>query len=175
LCLSTLNRFRNDQNIRYTKGLFFETTLADKSSVVYTLKDWDHEGYPSLYRLYMETNDPTEWQFATKYLDGWEHWEILCECNWFKPYIARWRRELEIRMKSQSLARIMASAKIPGKEQLMANRYLIEKGWEPKGEQDRKRGRPSKEDIQKEAHRISSTDSRLNADFERINSLKAVN
>lgn len=162
--------FRNSTNSRYLKGLFFEQTLADKSSVVYTLKDQDHLGYPSLYRLYMETNDPTEYKFATEHLDGWEHWEMLCQCTWFQPYVQRWRRELELRMKSEALSRIMREAKTNSRDSFTANRYLLEKGWEVK--EKNTKGRPSKDQIREAAHEIASTRSRIDEDFERLNSLK---
>lgn len=165
-----MNKFRNDRNHRYTKGLFFELTLPEtRSSAIYTLKDWDHEYdgvlYKSLYRLYMEVNDPTEWKFAMAHLDGWEHWEILCNSTWFKPYVARWRRELELRLKSEALARIMRESKTGSKESFQASKYLLEKGWEPK---DTKRGRPSKDDIAREARSVVEERERLEADFERL-------
>lgn len=165
-------KFRHpNTNSRYLKGLFFEQTGADKSTVVYTLKDSDHEGYPSLYRFYMEVNDPTEWKFAQEYLDGWEHWEMLTSCTWFKPYIARWRKELELRMKSEALARIMRESKTTSKESFSANRYLLEKGWEPKEGPSHRRGRPSKDDIAKAATELASADKRLSDDLERLNIL----
>lgn len=152
--------------------MFYETTLVDKTSVVYTLKDWDHQVgdvlYPSLYLLYLKTNDPTEWRFATDHLDGWVHWEALLECNWFTPYVTRWRRELELRMKSHSLARIMAESKASSRDSFNANKYLLEKGWEPK-ESTSKRGRPSKDEIKAEANRLGSLEHAINADFDRIN------
>lgn len=158
--------FRSPAGSRYLKGLFFEQTPADKSTVVYTLKDQDHEGYPSLYRLYMETNDPTEWRFATTYLDGWEHWEMLCRCTWFTPYVERWRRELQLRLASQSLARIMAEAKTNSKESFVANKYLLERGWMPKD--SNKGGRPSKDSIRQAAHQIASEGQQVASDFERL-------
>lgn len=152
-----------------TKGLFFETTLADKSSVVYTLKDWDHTAngvtYPSLYRLYMDLADPTEYRFATTYLDCWDQWESLCACTWFKDIVARWRHHLDLKIRSHSLARIMAAAKTPSRDSFMANRYLLEKAWEPK---DSKRGRPSKEEIKREATEIVRIEGRLADDFKRL-------
>jgi hypothetical protein len=164
------NPFRNEKNVRYTKGLFFEMTLPEsRSSAMYTLKDWDHEvdgkTYKSLYRLYMEMNDPTEWKFATNCLDGWGHWELLCECNWFRPLVERWRKELELRMKSQALSRIMSEAKTGSREAFTANKYLLEKGWEPK---DAKRGRPSKEEIRREAKAALDINSRIDEDFNRL-------
>lgn len=161
------NKFRNPvSNQRFLKGLFFETTLADKSTVVYTLKDVDHEGYPSLYRLYMELDDPTEWKVSQELTDGWEHWEMLCNCTWFKPYVERWRKELYLRMQSQALHRIKTEAKTGSKESFGANKYLLEKGWEPKATNGR--GRPSKEEIAKQAHEIARTDSQLSEDFKRL-------
>ena len=163
------NKFRSTVNSRLLKGLFFEQTLADKTSCVYTLKDIDHEGLPSLYRLYMETDDPTEWDFANKHLDGWEHWEMLTACAWFKPYVERWRKELELRMKSKALARIKAEAKLTTKESFQANKYLLEKGWEPKDGQAKGRGRPTKDDIKKAASEAASQEKRLSEDMERMN------
>jgi len=163
------NPFRNPvSNQRYTKGLFFEQTLADKSTVVYTLKDVDHEGYPSLYRLYMELDDPTEWEVAQKLVDGWEHWEQLCSCTWFKPFIERWRKELELRMKSRALAKIKQEAKTGSKESFGANKYLLEKGWEPKEGSRNGRGRPSKDEIRKAAEAIAQTSSQLSEDYKRL-------
>lgn len=156
-------------NQRLLKGLFYETTLSDKSTVIYTLKDHDHSGYPSLYRLYMETNDPTEWRFSQEHLDGWEHWEMLCQATWFKPYAERWRKELDLRLKSQALVRIMSEAKTGSKESFQANKYLLEKGWEPKESSAAKRGRPSKDEIAKAAKDIASASSRLDEDFNRLN------
>lgn len=159
-------RFRNAQGVRYTKALFFETTLADKSTVVYTLKDQDHEGYPSLYRLFMETGDPTEYKFATRHLDGWEHWTMLCKCPWFEEYVSRWREELHLKIASESLARIMAEAKTSSRDSFTANRYLLERGWEPKDSS--KRGRPTKAAVKAEAARIASEAQQITNDFERL-------
>lgn len=165
---STTNKFKVN-NIRLLKAMFFEQAYGpDKSTVIYTLKDQDHQGYPSLYRLYMETNDPTEWKFATTYLDSWEHWEMLCQCTWFKPYLNRWRKELELRMKSHALARIMAEAKTTSKESFTANKYILEKGWEPKLMNTK--GRPSKEQIAQAANDIAISNKQLEEDFERISS-----
>lgn len=173
------NRFRNPvSNQRFLKALFFETTLADKSTVVYTLKDQDHSVedresgatrvYPSLYRLYMELDDPTEWKVAQELMDGWEHWEMLCNCNWFKPYVERWRKELHLRMQSQALVRIKSEAKTGSKESFGANKYLLERGWEPKEGSKHGRGRPSKDEIQKAAHELAKADNQLSEDFKRL-------
>lgn len=157
------SKFRNNSNTRYLKGLFYEMTLEDKSSVVYTLKDEDHLGYPSLKRIYLETNDPTEYIFATKHLDGLEHWEMLCNCSWFKPYVERWRKELDLKIKAEALSRILKEAKTNSKEAFQANRYILEKGWDK-----HTKGRPSKEDIAKAATEIVTSSSRIEEDYKRL-------
>ena len=166
------NKFRHPvNNNRLLRGLFFETQGEDKSSVIYTLKDVDHEGFPSMYRLFMEIDDPTEWEVAQKLVDGWEHWEMLCNCSWFKPYIERWRKELELRYKSKALQKIRTEAKAGGRDAFQANKYLLEKAWEPKESDKAKRGRPTKDDIKKAADELAKADNRLSTDWERISSL----
>jgi hypothetical protein len=135
--------------------------------VVYTLKDQDHLGYVSLYRVYMETADPTEYEFATKYLAGWEHWEALCACSWFQPYVSRWRRELEVRVRAKALREVQAVATNPDHpSSYHANKYLLDGSWKPKGES--KAGRPTKVAILAEASRIASEGQETASDFERI-------
>lgn len=151
------------------QGLFFETVGADKERVLYTLKDRDHEGFLSLYRLYMESNDPTEWTFANKYLENWAHWERLTECSWFKSYIERWRRELTLKLKSEALSRVIRESKTNSKESFMANKYLLDKGWEDKASKEpNTRGRPSKDEVKKAAKEIALNEDRLTKDFQRI-------
>lgn len=160
-----MNKFRSSINSRLLKALFYETVNADKSTVIYTLKDEDHEGFPSLYRLYMETSDSTEYDFAVRYLDGWEHWEMLCKCNWFKPYVSRWRRELEVKLRSQALKAIKDVADTrEHKDSLSANRFLLEKGWVKKQE----KGRPKQEDIEKAAILLAEDENKIKDDFARI-------
>ncbi len=159
-------KFRNQSGGYYLQGLFYEQTLADKSTVVYTLKEVDHEGYPSLYRLFMEhcILDPTEYTFAKKCLDGWNHWARLCECTWFQEYLTKWRRELELAVRSRALVNIIHESRTASKNSFMANKFLLEGNWK----QDRKAGRPSKDDIRKEAYEQVSQARKVSEDAERL-------
>lgn len=168
----TKSIFKNSMGNLYLRALFYETTQIDKASVVYTLKDTDHLGYVSLYRVYMECGDVTEYRFVQTYLDGWEHWEALLQCNWFKPYIDRWRRELETRIRSHALVEIRAVAGNPDHpSSYHANKYLLDGSWKPAGAS--KHGRPTQAAIQKEASRIASEGHQVASDFERILNPKA--
>ncbi len=140
-------------------------TLADeaKDKVIYTLKDQDHEGFPSLYRLYMDEADPTEYIFATKYFDSYDHWMNLTRRPWFKTIVARWRDELDVQIRATALKRIIAESKSSSKNAFMANKYLLEKGWKHEG-----KGRPSKDQIQAAAKEEAHKDKVLESDFLRV-------
>lgn len=158
------NPYRSAGGNRYTQALFWEM-VDDKSTVVYTLKDRDHQGFPSLYRLYMAENDPLEWAFSQKYLDGWEHWEMLSASGFFKPYITRWRYELELKLRSEALARAMVDAQSGSKTAQMSNKLLIQRGWSI---EKNTKGRPSKADIKREANRLAETNRVFEEDLNRI-------
>jgi hypothetical protein len=169
------SKFRNKNGVRLLRPLFYEwsSTLGDKevdqeSFTLYTLKDVDWKGYPSLYRLYMEMGDVTEYNFATTYFESWDHWETLCACGWFKPYVERWRNELDVRIKAEALYRIKVEAQTNGKNAFMANKYLLEKGWEAK-EGKAHRGRHSKDEIKNQAKIIAEEQKRLEDDANRLN------
>jgi len=166
--MSFATKFRNEQGVYFTKGLFFEQTLGDKSSVVYTLKDQDHEGFPSLYRLYMEAEDLTEWDFADEYLGGWGHWKQLCNCAWFKPYIERWREELELKIRGAALRRIKREAKSDSRNAYTANKFLVDAGWRPKEENKNTKGRPTKEQVKRAANEMARSETQVDEDLERI-------
>jgi hypothetical protein len=160
--------FKNASGAYLLRGLFYETTDSDKSTVVYTLKNESHEGYPSLKQLYMEVGDPTEYRFAVGYLSGVEHWEKLCDCAWFKPYVKSWRRELELKFRAEALNTIKTIAdNETSKDRFAANKFLLEKGWakEPEG---RKAGRPSKQEIQDAANDIVLNNTQIIGDLDRL-------
>jgi hypothetical protein len=164
------NPFKGDNGNFYTKSLFFEYRYdtEDQSLVIYTLKDEDHtfngKKYLSLKRLYLECSDPTEYSFATTYLGGIDHWENLQKLSWFKDFPERWRKELDLKLKSEALSRIIRTSKAGGKESFVASRYILEKGWSPEG----KRGRPSKEELNRIANDAFSSANRLNDDYNRL-------
>lgn len=158
------NQFKKNHGKRYLLALFYETTLADKSTVVYSLKDEDYLGYPSLFRLYMECADPTEYRFAMEHLDGYQHWEELCVCKWFKPHLTRWRKELALKLQSEALTEIVKIAKkTTDKNSYQANKFLLEKGWAKDS-----KGRPSKEDVKARVEEMAENETKIISDFERL-------
>ncbi len=161
-----MSKFKNSQGARYLKNLFYEMVVSDKhDAVLYTLKDEDTHGYPSLYRLYMEEGDVTEWAFAGKHLDGYEHWTQLCACSWFKEYADRWRTELEYKIVTEALATVMEDAESTSKTAISSARFLIDRGWKEKKSPI---GRPTKEKIARKAKEIAFEEMEIDEDYKRM-------
>tara|TARA_R110000822_G_scaffold250010_1_gene377382 strand:+ start:478 stop:966 length:489 start_codon:yes stop_codon:yes gene_type:complete len=149
---------------------------------LYTLKDFDYQVgdklYPALHLLFLKMEDPTEWNFGNKYLESYDHWSVLCQCTWFKPYISRWRKELELQMKSELLGLLKETATSGSRDSFQAAKFLLEKKWvvpsdeeleaEAKNNQRKGAGRPSKEDIRKAAEKESFSFTQVNDDYERL-------
>lgn len=164
------SEFRNERNVRLLKGLFLET--GGRESGMYTLRDKDHtsEGktFVSLRRLYLEEEDVTEYSFANKHMESWEHWQMLLECKWFQEYVTRWRTELELKLKSRALKNIMAEAAGQTKSSFNANKWLAEKNWIDKAAESNRRGRPSKAEINKIAMEEAMSTRQVNDDMKRL-------
>jgi hypothetical protein len=135
--LDGMGRFR-------TQSLFLELGYAEEA--LFTLKDFDHEWngkiYPSLKRLYLEMADPTEYAFATEYLLNWRHWQRICENKVLGRHIDEWRDELEVKLRSKAILDAIHAAKDGN---FQAAKWVADRGWSTKG-----RGRPSKEEVERE-------------------------
>jgi hypothetical protein len=162
------SKFRGSSGPRFTQSLFLEQSYHDKSQVLYSLKDHDNNGYPSLFRLYMEMEDETEYEFATRYFDNFPHWEQIAALSWMKPHVERWRRELRLKIAARALRKLKEHAEHgEGREALASAKYLLEKGWEPKTAAN-KRGRPSKDEVKQEVQRQAQVEKELGDDLSRI-------
>lgn len=128
-----------------TQSMFLEIGYTD--SAIYTFKDEDYEYkgkyYPSLKRLYLELEDPTEYEFANTYLLGWKHWRRLCENKLIRKQIDEWREELELRLRSKGVKEMIALAS--SDKGYQAAKWLVDRGWDVRG-----KGRPSKDEIERE-------------------------
>lgn len=145
-----------------TQSLFLEIGYSEFA--VYTLKDEDYEYegklYPSIKKLYLEEEDPTEYKFAVKHLLGWRHWKRLLENKLIRKSIEEWREELEIKMRCKGVESVIASAKGGNYN---AARWLSDRGWEQRGP-----GRPSKEEIDREKKFQSRVSEEYSGDVVRL-------
>lgn len=126
------DKFLNSNQVRKTKQLFIEYDyLSDKDHAVYTLARSDKEVngtvYPSLYRYYMETADPTEALFVERYLYDWEQWERICKSPALKDEIELWRNDLRKKVAGQLVSELMQDAFDKGsKTRTSSAKYLLD-------------------------------------------------
>jgi len=136
------SRLKDDMGRPLTQSLFLEIGYhVDRA--LYTLKDEDHEfkghTFRSLKKLYLEMEDPTEYEFANTYLLGWQHWKRLKANKALANHFAEWEEELELRLRAQGIrAAIDQAAEDKG---FQAAKWLADKGWKKNAV-----GRPSKHD-----------------------------
>lgn len=114
---------------------------------------------------YLRISDPTEYFFVSRIGLSWSTWEDLCNDIKYKPIIELWRRELEAKIKSDAMARILDAARGETRDALQANKFLLDAPWvkETNG-----RGRPSKQEIMSEANKIAVTEQRIAEDYQRV-------
>lgn len=133
------DRMKDKMGRGLTQALFLEYNY-DESFAVFTIDDQDkvYKGktYPSLKRLYLACDDPIEYDFATTYLLGWNHWKKIQGNKWCMNHITEWREELELKLASESFKMILDQSE----ENYQASKWLAEKGWKKKGV-----GRPAKD------------------------------
>lgn len=147
-----------------TQSLFLEIGYSDFA--VYTLKEFDYEykgkKYPSLKRLFLLEEDPTEYSFAEKHLLGWQHWKRLCENKAIAKHIEEWREELELKIRSQAV-RDMQSLCASESGNYSAAKFLADRGWEK-----RAAGRPSKAEKERHLRVEEKINEEFSADIKRL-------
>ena len=128
------NKFRGRNNQHLLQSLFIQKNTEGTALYSLTATDVIKEGqeYPSLRKLFIETDDPTEYTFSQLHLDGWEHWQKLQRSTFLTPYIKEWRKELDVKIKSRALASIIASSQGTSREAFAAQKYLSDGGYKPK-------------------------------------------
>ena len=167
----SLDQLKAVNNKTMTKSLFFELCYSDPSKALFTLKETDLEvrgkTYLSLQKLYtgMVPNDPTEYTFALTVFGSWDVWQDICKAPPLKPFVARWRKEAEVKVKSEAIIAIAEEMRSGGRSSFGAAKLLLERGWldkEAASQAKRKPQEKEEEDMDKQA--IAS----LNEDAQRL-------
>lgn len=167
-----------DKMGRYrTQSLFWEMRdLVNDTEPVWSMKDYDlvkdGKTYLSLKNLYMSYSHVPgfEYDFAMDQFGSWDHWIKLCNDTTpvIKDMIKGWRDELDIRIKAKGIKSIILHSLDDDPKGLQAAKYLVEKGYAPK------RGRPSKEEVERELKTDAKAAKEHQSDLERIG-LKVMN
>ena len=159
--------YKDKQGRWRTQSLFRETITASARAngwtPEFTLKDVDPSGLPSLRRAFIRSEDPTGYTTAMESLGSWEHWVRLFENPQFKKELALWTEEQDVRIRSKAIKAIKDTAFTEGSKGTTAAKYLADANY--KGN---KRGRPSKQDIAREAKQQAGITEALAEDQERI-------
>lgn len=161
-------KFKNTSGKYFTGALFFELTPANRPHAVYSLKDEDHtdrkgKTFPSLKRLFLESDDPTEYKFACEHLGGWQHWKKMQQTPELIAPIEEWREERDVRLRSIGVKNLIASAE---EGNYQASKFLVDKGWDVQT-----KGRPTKAQVKKEAVQQAHVRKVVDNDLQRIRKL----
>lgn len=147
-----------------TRSLFVEMIQKEQVAAgivpIYTLRG--NPKYIDIHQMYIESQDPTEYQFAKEAFSTWEHFQHISSLDWFRSFLNVWRDELEVSMKSQAIKSLMKTATQDGNRGITAAKYIADKGWV------KKRGRPSKEEVAKEKRKAAQIKEDLKDDAKRL-------
>lgn len=151
-----------------TQSLFLEIGYNTQYAI-FTLNDEDkeYEGktYISLKKLYLNAEDPTEYQFAKKYLLNWQHWQRLNDNRVLRPYFDEWREELEVALRSDAVQAIRDMT--ADGQNFQAAKWLADRGWDKRGA-----GRPSKQEIERDNRIKDRIGDEIEADILRMGDFK---
>jgi hypothetical protein len=150
-----------------TKSLFYELSYTDTTHVIFTTKEEDIEvkgkTYLSLHKLYrsLVSHDPTEYSFATAVFGSWPVWEVIREAPQLKVHVAKWRREAEVKVKSEAILAIAEEMKSNGRSSFSAAKLLLDRGWIEKdtaSKAKKKLREKEEEDLDREAIKLLDED-----------------
>lgn len=150
-----------------TQGLFLEFGYDTRYAIfTFNDEDKDYEGvkYISLKKLFLSCEDPTEYEFSTKYLLGWRHWQRMNENKQLKEEFDVWREEFEIKLRSEAVRAIIDMTAEGSNFQ--AAKWLADRGYDKRGA-----GRPSKSELERGKRINDRIGQELYADIDRMDNI----
>lgn len=103
-----------------------------------------------------------EYEFAFDLLGSWDHWVVLSENSTLRHEIAKWRDELEIKLKAKAMRELIAASKGNTPTALQAAKYISDRGYSSK------RGRPSKAEVERQRKIEAGVRENLEEDMARL-------
>lgn len=156
----------NESGKLRSKSLFYELCY-DLEYALFTLKEEDIvvEGkvLVSLPKLYMAIvpQDPTEYTFAKAVFNSWDIWSRMANSTTLRNYVKNWRKEAEVKIKSEAIKAIAEEMKSGGRSSFSAAKLLLEKGWvdkEPVSAAKKKLQEKEEEELNKTALSMLQSD-----------------
>lgn len=149
-------------------SLFWEKRYENfEFEPLFTFKDDDHivddKVYYSLKKIYLSYDHVPgyEYEFALDVFGSWEHWQQLLNSQ-YKDEFRKWQEELLVSIKSKAIKNIIKISSQDSTSASLANKYLADKGWEKKA------GRPSKEEVEREKKQAAGVSRDLADDMKRL-------
>lgn len=162
-------KFRDNKNNLLTTSLFYElcTPKERNAGALYSLERRD-TGLLCLRDMYLAMGDVLEDTFAKTYFESVAHWELVSNHEAIKPYITGWRKELELRIRSEALQKIVEHAEQPTPTGFQAAKFLVQGLWKSDEERERtpNKAKITKNEIKNRAKEQSSFD--LDSHFEKF-------
>lgn len=119
-------KWKGENGVWLTTDLFYEFSGdADLSKVIYTVHPY-RKGYKNFYKEYLKRNDPTEYKVATEMFGGVEHWERLLKSTRILAVVEKARKELEMKLKSEALALVIADIGAKTQTANASRRYILD-------------------------------------------------
>lgn len=101
---------------RLTLGLFKE--LSNEPSAPFSIHDW--------HATYVRVSDPTDYKAAMELIGNWDHWLMLCECKGFAEHLAAWRKEVDVKLRSEAIDELKKQSR--SDKGTAAAKWLAEEG-----------------------------------------------
>lgn len=168
-------QMKSSNGRRVLRSLFVETAINEVMELgvvepVFTIKDDNFvkngKFYWSLKNIYFSYDHIPgyEYQFAMDVFGDWNHWVLLCETSngVVSELIKSWRDELTIRIQAKAMEAMILTATCDGSKGTPAAKFLADRGWEVK------RGRPSKDEIEREKKIQSGVNREIEEDMARL-------
>ena len=166
-----MSTFKDSCNRWLTSGLFYEARQQDAKFALYTLGEEDRtvdgKKLLAIKPLFVACEDPTEYEFANRYLGGWSHWKEIQASEVMKPYIAVWREEQEIRLRANAIKQIATLAH--SEKGFQAAKFIADRGWKV-----RNAGAPSKEEVEGMKAVEKAINKEFTSDAERLGLVRLV-
>jgi hypothetical protein len=150
--MEDLSKFKDSSNRWLKKGLFHEYA-TEPTGAIYHIEDAK--------QLYMACRDITGYEFATRHLGGWQHWKAMKASPFMEPILKEWEEELEVSLRSEAIKQIVKTSETDKGYQ--AAKYLADRGWAI-----RSAGKPSKQEVQREAR----VESKMYSEFDKVVKIK---
>ncbi len=161
-----MSTFKDSCNRWLTSGLFYEARPdSDLEFAKFTLQEEDRLVQDvlliSIKKCYMSCTDPTEYEFANKFLGGWSHWKAIQASGPLKEHIITWRDELEVKLRAEAIKQIALLATT--EKGYQAAKFIADRGWKT-----RIAGAPSKDEIEGMKAQEKAVNKEFGADAARL-------